>query len=313
MNNPIISIITVGMNHLVYIRELYRSLYGEATRPAVPFEAVYVDNCSTDGSVEFLRKEYPQVKIIQNTVSKGFGENNNIGAFASVGKYLAIINPDITLQEGCLDTLCDFMEQHPEVGITVPHLFNKDLSHQYSIRGFITPGIFVNRVLSHGKDDASNKAVEGYLCKTIDTERVQPVNWAVGAALMMSREVYSRLAGFDKDYFLYMEDEDICLRSWQMGCPVVYVPEARMVHNHLRASAKIGRKAFMHFKSLLTFFKKHGCKIPDYAKTYEININSSNMRETLFGHKGGVIFRPLFPCMGNSIRAVHNQELNIAA
>lgn len=262
---PKISVITVGMNHLVYIRELYKSLYTGDTMPEEPFEAIYVDNCSTDGSVEFLKENYPQVKIIQNTTPKGFGENNNIGVFASTGKYLAIINPDVSLLKGSMDVLYDFMEKNPKAGIAVPHLFNKDFTHQFSIRGFITPMIFINRVLSHGKDDASNKEVEKYLCKNIDIEKIQPINWAVGAALFISRDMYSRLAGFDKDYFLYMEDEDLCLRSWQAGCPVVYVPESKMIHNHLRASSKIGKKAFMHFKSLRTFFKKHGYSIPDYA------------------------------------------------
>lgn len=91
-----VSIITVGMNHLIYIKELYRSIYAKETKPNVSFEAIYVDNCSKDGSVEFLQKEYPQVKIIRNRTPKGFGENNNIGALASTGKYLAIINPDVS-------------------------------------------------------------------------------------------------------------------------------------------------------------------------------------------------------------------------
>lgn len=265
MQTPSVSIITVGMNHLIYIKELYRSLYSEDTKPMTSFETIYVDNCSTDGSVDFLQKNYPEVKIITNSTAKGFGENNNIGAFASIGKYLAIINPDVSLRKGSIDVLFDFMEKNDNVGIAVPHLFNNDLTHQFSIRGFITPMIFVNRVLSHGKDDAQNKDVEKYLCKSIDVNRIQPINWAVGAALFVSRKTYSLLAGFDKDYFLYMEDEDLCLRSWKAGFPVVYVPESEMVHNHFRASAKIGKKAFIHFKSLKTFFKKHGFNIPDYA------------------------------------------------
>ena len=161
MENPKVSIITVGMNHLNYIKELYKSLYVDSL-PNVSFEAIYVDNCSQDGSVKFLKENYPHVKIIQNEMPKGFGENNNIGAFASVGKYLAIINPDVSFKKGSLDTLYEFMEKNKEVGIAVPHLFNKDLTHQYSIRGFITPMIFVNRILSHGKDDAQNKEVERY-------------------------------------------------------------------------------------------------------------------------------------------------------
>lgn len=80
MNSPIISVITVGMNHLKYIKELYHSLYADESCPKTAFEAIYVDNCSTDGSVEFLKKNYPQVIIIQNKEPYGFGKNNNIGA-----------------------------------------------------------------------------------------------------------------------------------------------------------------------------------------------------------------------------------------
>ena len=145
---PIISVITVGMNHLSYIKELYKSLYQDY-QPSVSFEAIYVDNCSSDGSVEFLRENYPQVKIIKNDIPKGFGENNNIGAFASTGKYLAIINPDVSFMEGSLDSLYEFMEKNQEVGIAVPRLFNKDLTHQYSIRGFITPKIFTLRIITN--------------------------------------------------------------------------------------------------------------------------------------------------------------------
>ena len=86
MDNPQISIITVGMNHLKYIKELYHSLYADESCPKTAFEAIYVDNCSTDGSVEFLKKNYPQVIIIQNKEPYGFGKNNNIGSEIAKGK-----------------------------------------------------------------------------------------------------------------------------------------------------------------------------------------------------------------------------------
>ena len=96
-----ISIITVGMNHRNYLEALYRSLYGEG-RPDGEMETVYVDNCSTDGSVEWLRKMYPQVKTIVNTEPLGFGENNNKGVMASRGEDIGIMNPDIVVKEGSI-------------------------------------------------------------------------------------------------------------------------------------------------------------------------------------------------------------------
>jgi len=103
------------------------------------FEAVYVDNCSTDGSVEYLKQEFPQVRVIVNDRLRGFGDNNNIGAMAAKGDYLAIINPDIVLHKGALDTAVEYLKQHDEVGIVVPKLLNPDGSQQFSVRRFITP------------------------------------------------------------------------------------------------------------------------------------------------------------------------------
>ena len=228
-----ISVITVCMNHLKYIRELYRSLYADESGPKVLFEAIYVDNCSTDGSVEFLKKNYPQVIIIQNKEPYGFGKNNNIGAEVAKGKYLAIINPDIKVKPGSLDALYRYMEANPGVGMSVPHLFNADGTHQYSIRGFITPSLFIARILTHGKDSANNPKMKRYLCKDIDVEKEQPINWAVGASLFLPKALFRKVGGFDLDYFLYMEDEDLALKVWKSGHPVMYVPTSQMIQGAL--------------------------------------------------------------------------------
>ena len=153
-----ISIITVGMNHLSYLKPLLASIYGE-NYPKTTFEMIYVDNCSTDGSVEYIKANYPQVKVIANTEPLGFGENNNKGVFASTGKYIAIINPDIVMHSGSLDKLFNFAESHPAVGIFVPKLLNPDGTFQYSVRGFISLSILLARIRTKGKDNANDKEV----------------------------------------------------------------------------------------------------------------------------------------------------------
>lgn len=264
MSNPVISVITVGMNHKKFISNLYPSLYGDG-RPSMDFEAVYVDNCSTDGSVEYLKQEFPQVRVIVNDRPRGFGDNNNIGAMAAKGDYLAIINPDIVLHKGALDTAVEYLKQHDEVGIVVPKLLNPDGSQQFSVRRFITPPILLNRVKNKASDDSQSAKTGLYLCKDLDYNNIQPVNWSLGAALVIKTSFFAQLGGFDTDFFLYMEDEDLCLRSWRHGRPVIYHPGAVMTHNHLRASRKIGRKSWLHAKSMMTFFRKHGLNIPDFA------------------------------------------------
>lgn len=260
-----ISIITVGMNHLSYLKNLLYSVY--QVEQNISFEMIYVDNCSTDNSIEYIKKEYPQVKILSNEKILGFGENNNKGVLAASGKYIAIINPDITLAHNSLKNLYDYAESNKDWGILVPKLLNPDGSIQHSIRGYITPQILFNRFLTKGNDKSTNKRVEKYLCKDLDTNSIQPANWAIGAALFLKKDFYAHLGGFDQDYFLYMEDEDLCLRSWKNDKPVIYIPSSVMTHNHLRGSSKIGKKTFMHLKSMFTFFKKHGVTIKDYTNS----------------------------------------------
>lgn len=258
-----VSIITVGMNHRFFIEKLFYSLFVEY-KQTVSFEVIYVDNCSTDGSVEFVQDNYPNIKLIRNNIIHGFGHNNNLGAKEAKGKYIAIVNPDIQLLEGSIDKLFSFSEANKDVGIVVPKLLNSDFSLQYSVRKFITVGFLLTRMLTKGNDGSNKANVNHYLCKDIDPNKTQYVNWSIGAALFLSRDFFNSLKGFDEDYFLYMEDEDICLRSWKAGKPVIYYPESEMIHNHLRGSRSLGRRTIMHFKSLLIFFRKHGLWLRDY-------------------------------------------------
>lgn len=268
--NTIVSVITVGMNHYKYIEALYASLY-KMCPSGYQIEAIYVDNCSSDGSIEFLRNHYPQVKIIQNTEPLGFGENNNKGVMASVGDIIAIVNPDIVLLDGCLDIMVDYVLHKGNNAVVAPQLLNPDGTVQFSVRSFMTLSMFFKRLLSKGNDNNMSDKMIRYLCKDIDTEKIQPVDWAMGAALFMKRDIYARLGGFDQRYFLYMEDEDFCLRAWKTNIPVIYCPLSKMIHNHLRGSSKLGKKTLYHFRSMRTFFERHGFFVEGHKDKYTMS------------------------------------------
>ena len=253
------------MNHLPYLKSLLKSIFVD-NPPKNSFEMIYLDNCSTDNSIDYISNNYPEVKIIKNDKILGFGANNNKAIAKAQGKYVAIINPDIIILPNSLDYLYEYAEANTNQGIIVPLLLNPDMSIQYSVRGFISIKILLMRLLTHGKDTTNNKTIASYLCKNIDINKTQPINWAIGAAMFISKNHFDTLGGFDLDYFLYMEDEDICLRSWKRKKPVIFYPKAQMIHNHLRASSKIGKKMYLHIKSMITFFKKHGLFISNYIE-----------------------------------------------
>ena len=257
MKNIEVSIITVGMNHLHYLKSFLDSLYN-VHPPTVSFETIYVDNCSTDGSVDFIKKEYPFVKVIENNQVLGFGENNNKGTEIAEGKYIAIMNPDLVFMKDSVDNLYNYSLTLDFDSVVAPKLLNPDGTLQNSVRGFITPWVFFARLLTGGNDKTKNRIVQNYLCENMDIDKPQFIDWSIGAALFFKAELYKKLNGFDPSYFLYMEDVDLCLRVWKSGSAVIYYPKSEIIHNHLRASKKIGKKMFMHFKSLLLFFIKNG-------------------------------------------------------
>ncbi len=248
------------MNHLKFVKNFFASVF-QVGGSSLNLEVIYVDNCSTDGSVDFIRQNYPQVKVVCNETNFGFGANNNRGAKLATGKYVAILNPDIVLLPGSLDALYEYAETHSGWGVLAPNLLNGDGSFQYSVRTFATAKMMISRIFTLGRDSSENSRVNQYLNKDMDCSKAQPVDWAIGAALFLNNDFFKKLKGFDEDYFLYMEDEDLCLRSWKEGLDVVYVPQSQMKHIHLRSSSHIGRMTFIHFFSLLIFFRKHGLNV----------------------------------------------------
>lgn len=257
---PQVSVITVGMNHKSFIKRLYDSIF-LSDNTSLDLEVIYVDNCSKDGSVEFVKENYPKVKVIVNDTPMGFGANNNKGAEIATGKYLAIINPDVIVKKGSFDILYEYAETHDDWGVLAPKLLNADSTLQYSVRAFVSLKIMFYRFFTAGKDHCNSEAVNYYLYKDIDATKTQPVDWAIGAALFVKTDFFRKQGGFDMDYFLYMEDEDFCLRSWQANKPVMYVPQAEMMHTHLRSSSKFNKMTFVHMKSMFTFFRKHGFNV----------------------------------------------------
>jgi hypothetical protein len=253
-----VSIVIVTMNHLKFLKKLLYSLF-ETNIPNTSFEVILIDNCSNDDTVTYIKKNYPQIKLIVNISIKGFAYNSNLGIKNSLGQYILLLNPDIMLLPNAIDNLYDFMEEYKDVGIAAPMLLNADLTHQNSVRRFIDLKILFYRILHWGNDKNTNPAVNYYLMNDLDKEKIQPVDWAIGAALFVRREAIETVGMLDENFFLYIEDQDWCYRMWQNGWKVYYVPNSKMIHDHQRASIKNGlnKKTLYHAKSLGYFFWKH--------------------------------------------------------
>lgn len=257
MNKVSLSIVIVTMNSMKTLPALFKSFIDENI-PAISHETIVVDNCSTDGTWEYISTNYKNIKLIRNIEIKGFAENNNIGMKYASGKYIAIINPDIIFMPESIDLILSFMKVHPDIGILGPCLLNKDGSIQKSARKFINIKTVFLRLITFANDNSKNAHLLNYLSPYDNCIPAQEVDWVIGAAMFVKKEALSIVGVFDERFFLYIEDQDWCFQMWKNNWKVCYYTEPKLIHDHQRSSVKkFNKKTFWHLKSMLYFLYKN--------------------------------------------------------
>ncbi len=252
---PLVSVVIV---HYRTPRLLERCLGSiQSASPDVPLEILIVDNSPEDDSAERLAARFG-CRYLRNEQNVGYGRAINQGIEASSGKYLLILNPDIEVRRGSIERLTRFMEENPSVGICGPKLLNPDGTLQYSARRFYTLRVILLRRTFLGRIFPNSRAVRDHLMMDWDHADARDVDWLLGGAIMVRRAAVDEVGGMDERFFLYFEDVDWCNRMHKWGWRVVYVPEAEMVHDHQRASARgfLSKGLLIHLESGLRFMEK---------------------------------------------------------
>lgn len=221
-------------------------------------EIVVVDNASVDDSVARVRERFPQVRLIGNSVNAGFARANNQGARACVGDFLLLLNTDTEVRAGALEALVSFLTAHGGIGIAGARLVSADGSVQSSCR---TEPCLINALLEAlGLTRlAPRSRLFGRPEMTwFDHQSVADVDYVSGACLLIRRDLWERLGGFDEGFFFYGEDADLCRRARQAGSRVVYFPGAEVLHLGGASAARVGpRKAIEGYRAVLRFARKH--------------------------------------------------------
>jgi len=234
--------------------------------PGLDYEIIVVDNYSGDLSGEDL-KQFGKIKFIMNGRNLGMGAANNLGIRQASGKYVVIMNPDAVASKGTFIKLFEFMETNYQVGAVGPKQLNPDGSLQDSC--FRWPGFFMPffRRTPLGQTAPGIKYLDKFLYKDYNKESLREVNWLLGSFLFCRAQALRQAGVFDERFFLYFEDTDLCQRFHQLGWKVVYFPEVKIFHNHLRQSARLpwhkfykNKAAWHHLASWLKYLKKWGIK-----------------------------------------------------
>jgi len=215
-----------------------------------PWRAIVVDNASTDGETAGLAS-LPSTTVMANAANAGFGAAVNQAAAASSSPWLWILNPDCVVHAGAFDALLETLTAHPDCAIAAPQLLNADGSVQASARGNPTAwtGLFgrntlLTRLFPSAAVARRNLPARDLVASGVDSA---PVDWVMGAAMLIRREMFDAVGGFDRRYFLYWEDADLCRRLWTRGWSTRYVPRARVTHDggvSARTSSAMAARAF---------------------------------------------------------------------
>lgn len=232
---PVLSIIIVNWNTREHLQACLRSVY--ACPPAEPFEVWVVDNASSDGSAEMVRQQFPQVHLIANHENLGYGRANNQALRQAQGEFALVLNSDIEVLPGALQTLIDFMHEHPEAQAAGGQLILPDGRVQPSCSQRLTLwAVFCEQTLL-AKAFPRSRLFGGYNLTWWSYDSVREVEQVVGACLLLRRQADGSFPLFDERYFMYAEDTELCHRIRRAGGRIYYVPDAKFKH-HLGASSE---------------------------------------------------------------------------
>jgi hypothetical protein len=230
-----VSVIIVSYNTADLIGDCLESVL--ASRQ-VDCEVFVVDNASRDGSPGIVRNEFPAVRLIANDDNRGFGAANNQALRECTGQYIVFLNPDTTVEPESFYKMVAFMNANPQVGLAGPRVLNPDGTRQDSV-SYRYPG--------HRYGAADLGVLPG------------AVACVLGACQIAGADLLRELGGFDEDFFLYGEDQDLCLRVRKRGFEIGFIDDAVIMHHGGKSEretlpAEVVRKKV---RAEYLFYRKH--------------------------------------------------------
>lgn len=229
--NPVVSILIVSYNTRDMTLACLRSVFDQST--GTPLEVIVVDNDSADGSADAIEAEFGgRVSLVRPGENLGFAKANNLAARSAAGEYLLLLNPDTLILHSAIDRLVQFAGTRPEAGIWGGRTVFADGSlNPASCWARPTTWSLVLQAVGLSSLGRNVRLLnpEGY--GGWDRSKERQVDIVAGCFLLIRRELWERLGGFDDRYFMYGEEADLCLRAGRLGARPVITPSATIVHH----------------------------------------------------------------------------------
>ncbi len=270
-----VSIIIVNYKTPELVRDCIYSILNKTKD--VLYEIIIVDNASGDHSETLLKSEFGQrITYIQSRENLGFGKANNLGSKMALGKYLFFLNSDTLLKNNAIKMLQDYLETHMDVGICGGNLYDRDnkptgsyclefdsirserkKSEWYSIIGDILNKRKISKMQEHEKIRTILKSNFNFSNQPI------AVSYIYGADMMMSKKLFDSIHGFDPDFFMYAEEEELSWRVQQKGLKATCIPNAEIIHfdgSSFQANNTFNKtqNIMRHTGRMTYFYKRYG-------------------------------------------------------
>jgi len=266
-----VNIITINYHNKDETLVAVESIFNDLKESSLDFTVLVVDNSqNADGIKDALADRFPKIRYIDSGSNIGFGKANNLGFRDAPAKYYFAFNSDAVIPENsrAIERMVDFMEENEKVGIVGPKLLNFDDTLQYSCYRFNRRSLLVKpfkQINWEKKYKILNNYANELVMKDFDHNETRPVDWVLGAAMLIRHQAIEEVGWFDERYFMYLEDADWCVRMWEAGWPVYYLHCVEIKHKYGRDSAKVpgifkalfkNRLARIHLLSWLKYMKK---------------------------------------------------------
>jgi len=242
-----LSVVILNYN-VRYFLELCLKSVTEATKN-INAEIIVVDNHSADDSCRMVKTLFPQVILIENKENQGFSKGNNTGVAQAKGEYICILNPDTVVAEDTFTQTLAFAEKQTNLGIIGCRLIDgKGIFLPESKRNIPTPWVSVKKIFGNPIP---------YYATQINQRETGEVPVLVGAFMLLKKNTFNVLNGFDEDFFMYGEDVDISYRALQAGLKNFYFPQTTIIHYKGESTLKDFTYAKRFYKAMKLFYKKH--------------------------------------------------------
>jgi GT2 family glycosyltransferase len=228
------------------------------TQGALSVETIVVDNASTDGSAEMVREKHPWARLIANSNNRFYAAGNNQALQAVDAPFKLLLNPDIIVHEGSLQTLLGFMERHPDAGAVAPRLRGVDGEIQPSCRTFPGPDVVRYEALGLSRLFPRDREFGKYRMTWWDYDDEREVDQPMASAFLVRDAALQKIGLFDEQFPMFFNDVDLCRRLWDAGWEVWFTPVAEMTHLGGASTRQVRREMIIEsHRSFVRYYEKH--------------------------------------------------------